>query len=218
MYRFHKIVLIMSLVLIMAMGCAPKATQYSGFLKDYPQFVEGKAGVDKVYEKKGVNFKKYNKIMLDHVVFYFKPDAEYKGIQTEELNTLAEAFHKAMADALKDAYPLVEKPGSDVMRIRTAITDLVPSNPALSGITTVVPIGLAISAITSGAGGGHTGVGEASIEIEILDSTTNERLAVGVDTKPGSKLSGLSKWGAANEAFEFWAKRLRASIDEIHGR
>jgi len=218
MYRSHKIVLIMSLVLTMAIGCAPKAYQYSGFLKDYPQFIEGKEGVDKAYLREGVNFKKYNKVMLDHVVFYFKPDAEYKGIQTEELNELAEAFHKAMADALKDAYPLVEKPGSDVMRIRIAITDLVPSNPALSGITTVIPIGLAISAVKSGAGGGHTGVGEASMEAEILDSTTNERIGVAVDMKPGGKLSGLTKWGAAEDAFEFWAKRLRAWLDEIHGK
>lgn len=115
-------------------------------------------------------------------------------------------------------YPLVEKPGSDVMRIRTAITDLVPSNPALSGVTTVIPVGLAISAIKSGAGGGHTGVGEASMETEILDSTTNERIGVAVDMKPGGKLSGLTKWGAAEDAFKFWAKRLRAWLDEIHGK
>jgi hypothetical protein len=113
-------------------------------------------------------------------------------------------------------YPLVEKPGSDVMRIRTAITDLVPSNPALSGVTTVIPVGLAISAIKSGAGGGHTGVGEASMETEILDSTTNERIGVAVDTNPGGKLSGMTKWGAAKEAFKFWAKRLRTLLDEIH--
>jgi len=208
----------MSLVLTMAIGCAPKATQYSGFLQDYPQFVEGQKGVDKVYKKEGVNFEKYNKVMLDHVVFYFKPDAEHKGIQTKELDELAEAFHKAMADALKDAYPLVEKPGSDVLRIRTAITDLVPNNPALSGFTTIIPIGLAISAIKSGAGGGHTGVGEASMEAEILDSTTNERIGVAVDTNPGGKLSGMSKWGAAEDAFKFWAKRLKAWLDEIHGK
>jgi hypothetical protein len=135
---------------MMAMGCAtgtPK-TKYSGFLGTYPKFKPGpKGGADKVYMKKAVNFKRYNKVMLDHVVFYFKKDAEYKGIHSDELKELSDVFHKEVAEALGNAYPLVDKPGPDVLRLRVAITDLVPSSRALSAVTTVLPIGLAISSI-----------------------------------------------------------------------
>lgn len=56
------------------------------------------------------------------------------------------------------------------------------------------------------------------MEMEVLDSMTNERLAAAVDTRSGGKLAGWSKWGAVKEAFEFWAKRLKKRLDEIHGK
>ena len=213
------LVLIIFFSLVMIFGCATQKTAHTGFLENYPAFQPGpKDGVDSVYLKKDVDFTTYDKVMMDHVVFYFNEDAKYKGIHADEIKELADIFHKAFAEALTDAYPLVDEPGPGVLRIRTAITDLVPSKPGLSGVTTVVPIGLAIDLVKSGAGGGHTGVGQASIEVEFLDSMTNERIAAALDTKPGDKLEGLTKWGAAKGAFEFWAERLRTWLDQIHGK
>ncbi len=212
------IVLMVSFTFMLAAGCAQKQVKQTGFLDNYPAFEQGMEGVDKRYLKPGVDFKKYNKVMLDHVVFFFKGDADYKGIQTDELNKLAEEFHKSFTEALGDTYPLVDQPGPDVMRIRTAVTDIVPNNPGISAVTTVLPVGLALSVGKKAAGGGHTGVGEASMEAEILDSITNERIGAVVDTEQGGKLRGMSKYGAAKDAFDFWAKRLRAFMDETHGR
>ncbi len=212
-------IIIICFALTVAIGCATKQVRHSGFLKNYPEFKAGpKGGADLVYMKEGVDFKRYNKIMMDHVVLYFKDDAKYKGIHPEELNEMSDAFHKAIADNLEGAYPLVVEPGSDVMRLRFAITDVVASKPGMGTIATVMPIGLALSTIKKGATGTHTGVGQASIEVEILDSMTNERIAVAIDTKPGGKIEGFSKWGAVKGAFEFWAKRLRHWLDETHGR
>jgi hypothetical protein len=71
-----------------------KPKEYSGFLVDYSQLKPGpRGGVAMVYRKKGVDFKKYNKIMLDHVVFYLKEDAENKGIDPVEMAELSKKFH-----------------------------------------------------------------------------------------------------------------------------
>jgi hypothetical protein len=207
-------------IIIFTAGCAEQKHQikYSGFLENYPTFRPGpEGGVDFVYLKEGVNFKKYNKVMLDYVVFYLKADSENKGIQADELKELADEFNLAAVKALEGAYPIVAEPGADVLRVRVAITGIVPSNPATSGITTVIPIGLAISSIKKGVTGKHTGVGGASMEAEFLDSLTNERIAAAIDTKEGSKLSGLTKFGSAKEAFEFWSGRLRIFLDNVHG-
>ena len=90
-----------------------------------------------VYRKKGVDFKKYNKIMLDHVVFYLKDDAKNKSIDPVQMAELSQKFHQSAIDALGSAYPLVDKPGPDVMRIRVAIqisncpvTQRTPSTPS----------------------------------------------------------------------------------------
>jgi len=211
------LVVLLASLLIYGCGATPKAAP-SGFLKDAPPFQPGPAdGADQIYVKPGSDLKKYRRVMLDEVQFYLKKDAANQGLQASELKELADTFHRAFFEALGTAYPLVTEPGSDVLRIRVAITDIEPSNPALSGITTVLPVGLAVSVVKKAGSGAHTGVGGASMEAEFLDALTNERLAAANDTFSGSKLSGLSKLGATKEAFEFWAKRLRVTLDKIHG-
>jgi hypothetical protein len=210
------LIVVITLGLLSAFGCAAK-TQYSGFMDNYPQFEEGKEGIDLVWKKKGVNFGRYDKLMMDRVVFYFSDQSDYKGIDPDELKELADLFHKAMAEALQDRYPFVDTPAPDVLRLRFAITGVEASKPGLNAVTTVLPIGLGISLIKKGATGEHTAVGGASMELEAIDSVTNERVAVVIDKDPGGKLEGFSKWGAAGKAFEFWAKRTRKALDEAHG-
>ena len=204
----------------MLVGCAaaPKETA-SGFLKNYPQFQPGPSdGVDQIYTKPGMDLSKYRRVMLDEAQFYLKKSAADQGIQASELKELSDTFHRAIFEALGNAYPLVTEPGPDVLRIRLAVTDIETSNPAMAGVTTVLPIGLAVSVAKKATTGSHTGVGGASMEVEFLDSVTSERLAAAIDTFNGSKMSGFSKLGATKEAFEFWAKRLRVTLDKAHGK
>ena len=212
-------VVIICFTFVISTGCTTKQVRHSGFLENYPEFKSGpKGGADFVYIKEGVDFSVYDKIVMNHVVLFFEDNAEYKGIHPEELAEMSNAFHKAITDNLQGAYPLVAEPGPDVMRLRFAITDVAANKPGMGAISTVMPIGLALSAVKKGVTGTHTGVGRASIEVEILDSLTNERIAAAIDMRPGRKIEGFSKWGAAEGAFKFWAKRLRAWLDETHGR
>lgn len=200
-------------------GCAaaPKV-EHSGFLQNFPQFQPGPPdGMDQIYITPGANLRKYNKVMLDEVQFFLKQDAAKQGLQASELKELADTFHRAVFEALGTVYPLVTEPGADVLRIRVAITDIVTSNPAVSGITTVLPVGLAISVGKKAVGGSYSGVGGASMEVEFLDSMTAERVVAAIDTFNGSKMSGFSKLGATKDAFAFWAKRLRVTLDKAHG-
>ncbi len=204
--------------LSMTIACAKQQAKHSGFLENYPEFAPGReGGVDLVYLKEDVDFKKYYKVMLDHVVFYFKEDAEYKGIHPDKLNELSEAFHKSFVRALRPYFNVVDKPGPDVMRIRMAVTDIIPNKPALSAVTTVIPTALVYSFTQKAVTGSHTGVGQASMEAEILDSLTNERIGAVIDTRAGDKKDGLTEWGAVEAAFEFWGKKFRNWFDETHG-
>ena len=210
----------------MTAGCASKEvkhTSYSGFLKDYPTFKPGpEGGADIVYFKEGVDYKKYNKVMMDHVVFYFKKGSEYDGIHLDELTKLADAFHESVFESLNGAYPVVNSPGPDVMRIRVAITDVVPSKPGLNIVTTAMPGGFAVKGIKKAATGSHSFIGNTAMEAEILDSMTNERIAVAIDSRAKGDTfritEGMSKWGDVKDVFKFWAKRLKLWLDETHDR
>ncbi len=208
----------LSFMLIAAVGFAAEK-KYSGFLGNYDDLQKGpKGGVAERYLKKDVDFKKYDKLMLDSVVFFLAEDAEYKGISAEDMKELSDTFNKAAVDIIGKDYPLVGEPGPDVLRVRVAITKLKPSKPGSAAITTVMPIGLAFSLLKKGATGEFTGVGSTGIEAEFLDSLTNERLAAAVDYKHGGKMSGFARWSASKEAFEFWIGRLKTFLDEAHGK
>lgn len=211
-------VLITVLTIMMGEGYAAQKVEYSGFLGTYPTFEPGpKGGVHLRYFKPGVDFKKYNRIMFDEVSFFLKEDSKYKGIQANEMKELSDSFHQAAVNALQGAYPLVKKAGPDVLRVRVAITNLEKSHPGRNVVSTVVPIGLGLSIIKKGVTGRWTGVGGADMEVEFLDSMSNERVAAAIDQRAGSKLSGMSEFGAVKEAFEFWARRLRKFLDQAHG-
>jgi len=90
------VVVMVSCALTMTTGCASKM-KYSGFMQEYPEFEQGPAGgANLIYLKEDVDFKKYNKVMMDFVQFWFEDGTNYKGIHIHELNELAAAFHKAM--------------------------------------------------------------------------------------------------------------------------
>jgi hypothetical protein len=212
-YRYQILTFLAIVVIFMSLtGCATQQKQnYSGFLQDYPPFEKGLKGVDKRYMKEGVDFGKYQKIMMDEVVFFFNQDTEYKGIHPEEIKELSEEFHKAFFEVLGDR--LTDTPGPNVARMRLAVTDLETSSPVKGTMTTVTPVGLAANVLKKGATGEYIGIGSAAMEAEFLDSISNERIAVVVDDAPGGKFD-LGKFSAAKSAFKFWAERLRVFIDE----
>ncbi len=214
-------VVMVCFALIIAVGCTTKQVRYSGFLEDYPEFKTGPlGGADFIYIKEGVDFKVYNKILMDPVVFYLSDDSKYKGIHPDELKELSDAFHEAIAASLEGAYPLVDKPGPDVLHIRLAITDVVESRPVLKTINTVRSVGSTGAMVPMRVATINTYFGQASMEAELLDSQTDDRLAAAIDTKVVEKFKDageINKWRQAKDAFKFWSKRLRLWLDKTHG-
>ena len=166
--------------------------------------------------KPGVDFARYNRLIVDNVIFFFAPDSEYKGMDLQELKWLADAFKQRLADSLKKKYPIVAAPGPDVARIRFAITDLRQNRPVLSDITSDGPIGLGKDAkkrvATSWSGSGAT-----EAEVLVFDSLTQEVIAAATDSRATGLKEKFTKWGAAEDAFQFWADRLRMFLDQAHG-
>lgn len=205
-----------ALLASVGLGAEPK---YSGFLGDiYKNLQPGPEGGAKMrWMKPGVRFGNYHKFMVDSVIFFFADDSEYKGIDPNELKELSDACDQAIVAAFKDKYPIVAEPGPDVARIRVAITGVKQSKPVRSAITSIVPLGLAVSFVKKGATGSWSGSGTTSAEMEILDSVTNEVIIAAVDERSAAFGERFSKWGSAQEAFKFWAERLVTFIDNTRG-
>jgi hypothetical protein len=170
---------------------------------------------------KNANFGAYNRIILEEVTFFLKEDAKYKGIKADEMKELSNTLTEALVEALSESYSFASKPGPGVMRLRIALTNLVPSEPVTGTVTSVIPVGIAISSVKKVATGSHVGMGEAAFEAELLDSQTGEQLAAAVDARTGAKYrvdKSLSKWGQVKQVFSFWAEDLKNRLDERSGR
>jgi len=194
---------------------------FSGFLGNpgvYDQLTPGPEGGAKLrWLKPGVNFSEYDKFMVDSVIFYLSDQSEYKGIDPQEMKDLADSFNKELVDALKYKYTIVTEPGPNVARIRVAITNIKASKPGVSAVTSIVPIGLGVSVIKKGASGGWSGGGETCAELMVLDSSSNDVIAMAVDQQKAAFSARFSKYGSANDAFKFWSGRLVTFLDEARG-
>jgi hypothetical protein len=206
-----------------------------GFLSDYSKIPKTEAA-DGSYEylDSTVDFSKYNKLLVDRIKIFFKDDSDYKGIDPDELKVLTDYFYEAINKAAGDAYPMVKEAGPDVLRLRVAVTDLVPNKPEASVVTLVVPFSWLADA-GSGVAKGDTGstvfTGEATVEVEALDSDSSKQLVAFIETESGNKynwthgvtkgvtgyMNAYSKWNYTKQAMDDWAHLLRVRLDAAHG-
>jgi hypothetical protein len=188
----------------------------SGFLGDqYKNLSPGPEGGAKMrWLKPGVDFGKYNKVMLDSVVFALAGDAENKTIDPEVMKDLQEKCNLALVNAIKEKYPIVTEPGPDVARIRIAITGIKPSSPGLSAVTSVVPVGLAISLVKKGSSGSYTGSGATNAELMGLDSMSNDVIIVAQDETTAGFTERFSKYGSVEDSFKYWGEKIVKFLDE----
>ncbi|MBI4792094.1 MAG: DUF3313 domain-containing protein [Deltaproteobacteria bacterium] len=199
-------------------GCAAsgmKDVKQSGFLRDYSQLKPG--GNDRaalVYIKTGVDFKKYDSVMFERVTVYLSPKAENRAIDPTVMKELTDYYQNALFNAVKDGYKVVDRPGPGVLRVRVAITEMKPSNPTANTMSTIIPVGMVVSAATKAVSDDNLGTGEAATEMELLDAQSGERLAAAVDRRQGGKMAFRGKWEDTKQAFDFWAKRFRERLDE----
>jgi hypothetical protein len=194
-------VMIVSTALIIVTGCAKKDPWFSS---SYPDFKAGPAGgADLIEIKDGVDHAKYKFILMDPVSFHYESSSQYRAIPPEVRKDLRNAFNSAFSEALGDAYPMVDKPRPDALRVRVAITGMVPSMPAADSTHTPVS------------------VGGAAMKAELLDSWTNERVGAVIDRKEGIKQKAVKNtdpWDHTRKVFKFWAQRLRTWLDVTHNK
>lgn len=205
-YENNKKSILLSAALLIGMiilqGCSTVPAR-SDFLDSHLELMPAKKGSRMLWwEKPGFNWQDYNKLMVDPLIFRLNGTSSSNPFTPEELDTLAGEIRTAFTKTLAPEIEVVNEPGAHVLRIRAAATDIAASSPALNLLTTAavfVPLDM----------------GGASIEVEFMDSVTNERLAAMAERKTGTPLqllSGFSRFGHAKKAFDQWSEALKSAL------
>ena len=186
-------------LMAMQCGCSAKLGTRTGFLSDYSR-LERQSDVS--YRYIGPSVGSYSRFIVDPVKAHFHTGSKASKLSNEELTDLQNYMHMAVLKALSDGYMVVYQPAPGVARIRIALTDVKKSKV----MQNIVP---AAKVVGSGLGG-------ASMEIEVLDSQTGVQVGAAIESQLGSRLSlkGITKWGDAKAVMDDWAKRLCARLDE----
>lgn len=198
--------LLASLVAVVVLvGCASKPPPRSGFLANYPDLKPDRYGNEQLlwWERPDFDWKRYQKLMIDPVVVYYHPKAKNKEIRPDDLKLLTDEFRDVVIAELGESFPVVNTPGPGVLRVRAAITEIIPASPTLNVITT------ALAFVPLDMGG-------ASIEAEFIDATTNQRMAAMVELKLGTPTdlsSGFTSLGHARASFKTWATELKRALE-----
>ena len=221
---------VVALLMVSAVvGCsqAPESTskklqpgqEFSGFLGDYSGLtpnpaLEGEV-LTYVNPDKMKSLKSYVAMIVDPVEVYVVSDADESLIPERAREVVANYFRYALVGAVADAFPVVDSPGPLVLRLRSAIVGV-----DLGG--EVAP--LELPAVTEKPLERVIVLEKVSIEIELLDSETGERIAAAVDgeilgagTEVGAEnFSRLERFNQAKKAFDEWAERVRTFLDAEH--
>ncbi len=193
-----------------------ESVRSSGFLSDYSMLRRGEEGqAISVYWSDTADFSSYDKMLIEPVTIWTTPDTELSEVPADERQELANAFHEALQETLKEDFEIVQVPGPNTIRLRVALTEAVASNPVLDTVSTYVPQARLVSTVLTLGSDTKAFVGQARAEGEARDALTGELLAAGIDQRAGTKALGddtLDSWGDVRKAFEVWAERFRENL------
>ena len=159
-------------LLVLACGAgAVCAFEGSGFISDYSQLKPtlGARGVERqLWVVEGANLGRYQKVMLDPVVYYPEPKSGER-VSAEALAAIRVYLDERLRDLFAARLTVVGEPGPDVARIRFAVT-AVSSDTSFKPYQ-LIPVALLFSAVKHATGNASPSV-KLMIECEIVDSQT----------------------------------------------
>ena len=206
-------------------GLALQATEqgrtFSGFLGNYPPLDPVPDATNALrWIRPELDITKYDSVILDQPDILIAADSPYKGVSTNQIQSLSEKLLKILAENLEEDYPLVNRAGPGVVRVRFAVTDVFMKRKSVRPWQ-LTPAGLGVYGLKS-ALGANTVLVEATVEAEFLDAQTGERLAVAVfrqgakeDKATGQKQEKTS-WKNVEKAMEQFATAVRERLDDAH--
>lgn len=192
--------------------------EFSGFLENYDQLrrIDDLSEFVWGYVKAPLILRRYDNVILDPILVYFHPEAKGTGIDPAKLAELTAFFREKILEEMSDVrqVELVDRPGPDTMRVRIAITDV-------RSVKSGANIGAKVAGAAVGAGFlvPAVEVGGATMECEVLDSETGERLVALVDTDSGRRMmnfKSMKAMGDAKAAMAEWARDFRKNLQRIH--
>jgi len=188
-----------------------------GFLTDYAGLrpMPGGGGL-LCWRSPGVDWKQYNQILFERIQVYLKPGAA-QPVDPTDLKMLIDYFHASLVKAIEPEARVVNAAGPGVLRVRFALTNLVPTNTVASLVGTATPYGFVAEMGAGAAAGKPAGatpyLGQTGMEVQFRDGASGQLVGECADTEIGLKYAADLNAGAAGAA-ENWVNGYMDSFTQ----
>jgi hypothetical protein len=193
----------------------------SGFLKDYSLLKPGTGDQAKLlYIDPSVNWTLYTRVYIEPVELWKSDDPKSKlgKLDQEDQQLLINYFYTALSNSLSKDYTIVDHAGPGVLVVHGALTEAKKCRPVSNLVSSVVPMGMALSLVKRVVFGTGLGVGECQVEAELLDGQSGFLLAEAVDRRAGTKALRTKfdgTFGDVKLCMDYWSQRLTFKLEQL---
>lgn len=199
-------------------SCSTGGHSPSGFLSNYKQLDGGYGTANAVssYVKPGVDFKKYDSVIIDPVTTVVAA----KGISPAITDQLAAYLGGSLHSQLAGGFKIVKAAGPTTLRVRTNLTDVIEDTDGEDPLVTVHQNPKVTLSGNLGSALIAKFVSSVSFEGEVLDSVSGERVTALIDHRLGSKREATptTAWATVQGTIQQGVGRLRDRFNVLKNR
>jgi hypothetical protein len=186
-------------------ACGGQTQGNNGFLSDYSKLEKNpRYAGSKIYFNPDTPVKNYSRFIVNPVQVRLSSLGLNRRTDPAKLQEISQYTHQQFVAALQSGgYEVVTSPGPGTMIIRSALTEVAPSD--LQSRSYLMNVSL----------------GGASIEAEFIDALTGETIAEAMESQRGTHTKAakdLSAYSNAKNVIDRWAARLVQWLDREHGK
>jgi hypothetical protein len=197
-WRRSKLAALAAPVLLMMAGCTSVALKEGGTLTTYNQLSPVKGNITKsrtFVDARALSGVKTVAIMPST----FSSSAASRIKTSQDRALVTNALDRAVCIALSDKYQMVPTGQPADLTVRAVVTDIVPTNKTMAGVSTAVSLGSSL-ALPVGIPRLPAGLGGLAVEAEAIDSTGTQRAAV-VWSKGANSITNNARVSEVGDAY-----------------
>ena len=182
--------------LLFAAGCAtpvepPRGPGFLGDASVYDRLTQSPRDASIFILRSGSRtYRDYQMVMLDPVQLFTSDGKQLSADANSGVLEVTRMFRDVMNTEVGERYPIVDGPGPKTLRLRTAIVGFDPGDETMLGLGT-----------------------GASLEAEMVDSMSGERIVAAVARTHGKAAPGRAARQRAYDAITYWARLMRDRMD-----
>ncbi|MGL4966613.1 MAG: DUF3313 domain-containing protein [Inquilinus sp.] len=162
-----------------------------------------------------VDWRSYSRVIIDPIVIYRGPDAQFGDMSEEDKAELAHAMVVAFVETLKTRFTLAGDPTPGTLRLRLTLTGASTSTPVLSTLSRIDMAGGLYHGVQAIRGGEGLFTGSVLYAAEIYDAPTNRLLDAFISKQYPGPMNIVATFGslaAAETGLEKGADALVAQL------